>query len=263
MEYTQSFDYIPVWVLFIITAVFFSIAAEIGFRVGKRKHAHGEKEQDPQVNTILGASLGLLAFFLAFTFNMAGSRYDARKQLVLDEAIAIETTYRDAQLLPDPYRREFQGLLRQYVDVRVQIQTDKMETIRQIIVKSEELQSLLWSKIVTMTEDKNYSGTTALLVGSLNDVFKLHERRINAGLRNRIPISIFFTLYFVAFLAMAMLGYQAGLTGKRNPMTRLALILTFSIVMALITDLERPRQKIFSVSQQVMVDLKNKINRTP
>ena len=263
MEYTQFLDYIPIWVLFIVTAVVFSIAAEIGFRVGKRKHARREKEANPEVNTILGASLGLLAFFLAFTFNMAGSRYDARKQLVLDEATALEKTYLHTQLLLDPYRMEFQDLLRQYIDVRTQIQTDKMETIRQVIGKSEELHSLLWSKVVTMTKDKNYSGTTALLVGSLDNVFSLHGKRINAGLRNRIPISIFLTLYIVGFLAMAMLGYQAGLSGKRSPVTRLALILTFSIVMTLITDLERPRQEIFGVSQQTMVDLKNKISRTP
>ena len=55
---------------------------------------------------------------------------------------------------------------------------------------------------------------------------------------------------------------EAGLTGKHIPITCFALMLTFSIVMALITDLERPRQKIFSVSQQNMVDLENKISRT-
>jgi len=38
---------------------------------------------------------------------------------------------------------------------------------------------------------------------------------------------------------------------------------TFAIVLALIIDLERPRQEIFSVSQQTMVDLKDKLNRTP
>ena len=261
MTYTQSLDHIPVWGLFIVTTVVFSIAAELGFRAGRPRSARLEKEQNPQINTILGASLGLLAFFLAFTFNMAGSRYDARKQLVLDEANAIETAYLRAQLLPDPYRTEFEDLLRQYIDVRTQIQTDKMETIRKVIVKSEELHGLLWSEVVKMTEESNYSGTTALFARSLNDVFTLHQKRINAGLRNRIPMSIFLTLYFVGFLAMAMIGYQAGLIGKRIPITGFALILTFSIVMALITDLERPRQKIFSVSQQTMVDLKNKISR--
>jgi hypothetical protein len=264
MSYIQSLDNIPVWVLFIITTLVFSIAAEFGFRVGKFIHERLEREQNPMVGTILGASLGLLAFFLAFTFNMAGSRYDTRKQLVLDEANVIETTYLRAKLLPKPYRTEFQDLLSKYVDARAQLQPDSnMETVRKIIVRSEELHDQLWSKVVTLTENSNYSGITTLFIRSLNDVFDLHTKRVNAGLRNRIPISIFATLYFVAFLAMSMMGYQAGLTGRRSPIAGLVLILTFSIVLALITDLERPRQEIFNVSQQTMVDLKNKINRTP
>jgi len=138
-----------------------------------------------------------------------------------------------------------------------------MEIVKQAIVKSEELHNQLWSKVVALTDNSNYSGITTLFIRSLNDVFDLHTKRVNAGLRNRIPISIFATLYFVAFLAMSMMGYQAGLSGRRSPIAGLVLILTFAIVLALITDLERPRQEIFSVSQQTMVDLKNKLSRTP
>lgn len=87
---------------------------------------------------------------------MAGSRYDARKKLVLDEVNAVETTYLRAGLLPEPYRTEFQDLLRKYIDIRAQIDTDKMETVRQVIVKSEELHNRLWSKTVALTENSNY-----------------------------------------------------------------------------------------------------------
>jgi hypothetical protein len=263
MSYVQFLDNIPVWLLFIIITLVFSIAAELGFRGGKFIHVHLKKEQNPMVGTILGASLGLLAFFLAFTFNMAGSRYDARKKLVLDEANAIETTYLRAKLLPKPYRTEFQDLLRKYIDGRAKLQKADFEILRQVIAESEELHNLLWSKVVTLTEKSNYSVGIDLFIRSLNEVFDLHGKRVNAGLHNRIPISIFVTLYFVGSLAMAMMGYQAGLSGKRSPIASFALVLTFSIVLTLISDLERPRQEIFSVSQQTMVDLKSKINRTP
>ena len=263
MSYIQSLDNVPVWVLLIISTLLFSIAAELGFRVGKNINKRLGMEQNPVVSTVLGAALGLLAFFLAFTFSMAGSRYDTRKQLVLDEANAIETTYLRAKLLPKPYRTEFQDLLRKYVNVRAQVQTGKMEIVKQAIVKSEELQNQLWSRLITLTENSNPSVITPLYINSLNDVFDLHGKRVNAALRNRIPISIFVTLYFVAFLAMAMMGYQAGLAGKRTPIASFVLILTFAIVLALIIDLERPRQEIFSVSQQTIVDLKDKLSRTP
>jgi len=263
MSYIHPLDIIPIWALFILTAIVFYVATELGFRVGKFKHSRLEKGQKPDVSTILAASLGLLAFFLAFTFNMAGSRYDARKKLVLDEAISIEMTYLRAKLLPEPYRTDFQDLLREYIDVRAQIQTGKIETARQVIVKSEELHKLLWAKAVKLTENSNSSGINTLFIRSLNDVIALHGKRVNAGLVNRIPISIFVTLYLVAFLSMAMMGYQAGLNGKRSPVASFALIVIFSIVLTLIADLDRPSQRIFSVSQQYIVDLKNKIDRTP
>jgi len=261
--YSQTLDVIPIWLLIIAITVLFSIAVELGFRVGKFKHDRLEDAQNPQVSTILGASLGLLAFFMAFTFSMAGSRYDDRKKLVLDEVNTIETTYLRAQLLPEPYRAETRDLLRKYINLRAQLQAADWETVRKVIAESEKLHDLLWSKVVTLAENSNYSGFTGLFVGSLNDMFDLHEKRINAALRNRISLSIFLSLYLVAFLSMAMMGYQAGLGGRRAPIASFALVLTFAIVMTLITDLERPRQNIFSVSQKAMVDLQNKVGRTP
>lgn len=264
MSYIQTFDKIPIWGLFFAVILLFACASELGFRVGKFIHERLGKEQNPMVGTILGASLGLLAFFLAFTFNMAGSRYDVRKNLVLEEASAIEKTYLLATLLPKPYSNEFKELLRKYVNVRAQIQEiDSLDIVPQIINESEELHDQLWAKVIMMTERGDYPVTARLFIRSLNNIFELHNKRVNAGLYNRIPISIFVTLYFVGFLSMTMMGYQAGLSGNRSPVAGFTLIIAFSIVLTLIADLERPHKEIFSVSQQTIVDLKNKIGRLP
>jgi len=263
MLYSQPLDHIPLWVLFIGTVVLFIIAAEGGFRIGKYNSSRKEQARKSQLSTILGGSIALVAFLLAITFNMAGSRFSDRKKLVLDETIAVETAYLRAKLLPEPIRAEFQDLLRKYVNVRAQIQTVKLDTIQQVIVKSEELHDLLWSKATDLVEKKPTPVVTVLFIRSLNDVVDLHRKRMTAGLLNRISPSIFITLYFVAFLSMTLMGYQTGLTETRSLISGFALILAFSAVLMLITDLERPSQKIFSVSQQMMVDLKAKINRTP
>ena len=62
---------------------------------------------------------------------------------------------------------------------------------------------------------------------------------------------------------MAMMGYQAGLIGMRSLVANLVLVITFSAVLMLITDLERPSQKLFGVSQQSIVELRSKLGRTP
>jgi hypothetical protein len=123
LSYITFLDKIPIWFLFIIATLLFSIAAGLGFRIGKHEYdrLEKEKEQGPQVTTILGASLSLLAFFLAFTFNMAVSRYDARRSLVVEEAHTVETAFLRAELLPAPYSTELQTLLREYVTIRAQL----------------------------------------------------------------------------------------------------------------------------------------------
>jgi hypothetical protein len=65
------------------------------------------------------ATLGLLAFILAFTFGLAATRYDTKRQLLIDEANAVGTTYLRAAILPER-GEEIRALLRDYVDARIQ-----------------------------------------------------------------------------------------------------------------------------------------------
>jgi hypothetical protein len=208
----------------------------------------------------MAASLGLLAFFLAFTFGIAGSRFDDRKKLVIEEANTIGTTYLRAELLPEPHRTEIQTLLREYVEVRAGAVGGGLETIQQAIARSEELHQLLWSQTLALAEKNASPVFTGLFIQSLNAVIDFHTARVTAGLRNRIPASIWVTLYFMAFLSMAVMGYHAGLTGTRSLIANLALVFAFSAAMVLITDLERPEQKLFNVSQQAMMDLQSKLS---
>src|SRR5438552_2260367 len=76
------------------------LATEVGFRIGRWRSTGLDEPAKGQVGAIQAAELALLGLFLAFTFSMAGSRYDARKQLVIDEANAIGTAYLRASLLP-------------------------------------------------------------------------------------------------------------------------------------------------------------------
>ena len=112
-------DGLPLAALYIITAVVVLVSAEVGWRLGNYRRQLPHHEKDAPVGAIVGATLGLLAFLLAFTFGMAASRYDTRRQLVLQEANAIGTTYLRADMLPEPQRSEIRNLLREYAALRV------------------------------------------------------------------------------------------------------------------------------------------------
>jgi len=253
MQLHEPLDSISLWALFGITFVLILLAVETGFRVGRWRQRRAEHERETPVGAIVAAILGLLAFLLAFTFGMAASRFETRRELVLDEANAIGTAYLRAALVPEPQRTEIRTLLRDYVDIRlVGVEPGMVATA---LARSEELQGRLWAQAVTVAE-KNPTPITSLFIQSLNEVIDLHAKRVTLGLRNRIPMMIWAALYFTAFLAMLGVGYHEGLTSKTRSLASLVLVVTFSGVLWLLADLDRPQEGLIKVSQQAMIDLR-------
>ncbi len=84
----------------------------------------------------------------------------------------------------------------------------------------------------------------------------LHAKRVTAGLRNRIPGAIWVALFAVAVLSLAAMGYHAGLVRTSRSLAVLAVALTFSAVIGLIADLDRPQEGALKVSQQALMDLR-------
>jgi hypothetical protein len=206
---------------------------------------------------MVAATLGLLAFILAFTFGLAATRYDTRRQVLLDEANAIGTTYLRAGMLPER-REEIRTLLRDYVDTR--LETVRSGRIAEGIRQSENLQNQLWEQAVPIAEKYPNSIVVGLFIQSLNDVIDLHAKRVTAGVRNRIPVAIWAALYGVAVLGFAALGYHSGLTRSRRSPAVLAVAVTFSAVIGLIADLDRPLEGTLIVSQQALIDLRQSMN---
>jgi hypothetical protein len=98
-----------------INWLFFALmltATEIGFRLGRKLEAGTPENIKSQISTVEAAILGILALLLGFTVSMAVSRFETRKQLVLEEADAIGTSSLRAQLLPAPAGPEIESLLR-------------------------------------------------------------------------------------------------------------------------------------------------------
>jgi len=246
-------DLLPLWAILPITVLLGLVSLEVGYRIASYRLQGSEAEKESPVGGMVGATLSLLAFMLAFTFGLAGSRFEDRRQVVLSEANAIGTTYLRAAMLPEPMRTESRNLLREYVDVRLEaIQPGKVD---QAISKSEELQNRLWSQAVAAAE-RDRSPITALFVQSLNEVIDLHAKRLMASLRSRVPGEIWIVLFLLVILTMVMMGYHSGLANSKRSVAVIALVLGFSSVLFLIADLDRPGQGMLQVSQQSMIDLR-------
>jgi hypothetical protein len=207
------------------------------------------------VAAVVAATLALLGFMLAFTFSIAGSRFDARRQAVLDEANAIGTTYLRAGLLPDGRGAEVRKLLREYVDVR--LNGVKGGHIEAALHRSEELHGRIWAEAEAIGIKHPDSIVVGLFIQSLNQTIDLHETRVIAGLYSRIPLVLWGTLYLLTALSMIGVGYHAGLTSGSRSLSSLILALTFAAVMLLVADLDRPQDGMLRVSQQALIDLRS------
>jgi hypothetical protein len=232
------------------------LSVEGGYRLGKYRRSRSEEKEAP-VGAMVGATLGLLAFILAFTFGLAAARYDTRRQVLLDEANAIGTTYLRAGMLPDR-REEIRALLRDYVDTR--LEAVRSGKIAEGIRRSENLHDQLWAQAVAVGENNPTSIVVGLFIQSLNEVIDLHAKRVTAGVRNRIPGAIWVALFAVAVLSLAAMGYHAGLAGTSRSLAELAVAFTFAAVIGLIADLDRPQEGVLTVSQQALIDLRQSMH---
>jgi hypothetical protein len=254
------FQRLPLAAVFVVAVLLVLASLSGGYRLGERRlKIAGDLDLGP-IGSSVGAMLGLLAFMLAFTFGIASSRFDVRKQLLLDEVNAIGTAVLRADLLPEPHAAESKRILKAYVDNRVAL-ARQLKDIDAAIAESEALQRQLWGHVIQVARADLDSDIGALFVDAVNTVIDLHTTRITVALEYHIPLRIWVGLLSVTILAMIAVGYQFGLSGRRNVLIAIVLALAFSAVVLIIVDLDRATQGALQVSQTPMLKLQESLNQ--
>src|SRR5580704_13144792 len=134
---------------FVFAASFFAmwLAGQIGARL-RKKSLNLENDLRQDLDLVVTANLTLLALIIGFSFSMAISRYDQRKNYEEEEANAIGTEYLRAGLLPNSDAAKVRSLLQDYLGQRVLFYlTRDGEKIRQVNAKAAQLQTQLWSSV--------------------------------------------------------------------------------------------------------------------
>jgi hypothetical protein len=248
-------DVLPAVLLFAVLV----LAHEVGCRVARRRAARTGEGERSERSTLQAGMLGLLGLLLAFTYSMASQRFDARKQLVLDEANAIGTAHLRATAVPGG--EEVAALLRRYVDVRLEAAARfrDPEDFQQAIAESERLQDAMWSRAAALAR-ANPDPLRVLLLAALNEVIDLHEKRLTA-MRNRVPTVILVLLLVVSVITMASLGNAAGASGGRSLSAALTFAALVTLVIVVVVDLDRPERGLIRVSQQSLQTLRDQLHR--
>jgi hypothetical protein len=236
------------------------LAIEVGFRIGRRAGSGVAEGGGWPTGTLLGASLALLGLLLGFTFSMAVSRFDARKQLVIDESNAIGTAYLRSAMLPEPWRGKSAELLRRYVDIRVGSYEEgaEPERLREATRRGEQVQQQLWSLAVGAAEKDPHSLPVGLYVQSLNDLIDLDAKRLNA-LENTVPESVLYLVALVGVVSAAVVGYECGRANRRYVFSTMALSVLITLVVLVILDIDRPRRGLIRAGQASMLRLRESL----
>lgn len=257
--FAELLNLVPLWALFLLTMALCVAEVEVGAALARFVlRRRGEKEPDAPLGSLVGAMLGLLAFMLAFTFGLAANRFDSRRQLVLEEANSLGTTYLRAGLMPQPQQAEIRRLLREYVEVRI---GGPANDLPEVLRKSDALHDALWAQTKSLVPVDMDSELRSLFVASLNETIDLHQSRVTVGIQYRVPGIVWLAMYLLASLTMLAVGYQTGMAGARRLRGMPIVAAAFALVLALIADIDRPGEGFIGVSQQPIADVQQMMRR--
>ena len=236
--------------VFAMSFLLLSLAAAVGDIVRSKIHPLVEEERD-DFGIILSATLTLLGLLIGFSFSMAISRYDQRKNYEEAEANAIGTEYVRADLLPPGDRARVRELLRMYVDERVLFYTTRDRgRLAKINTDTAELQNELWAA-VRPAATAQPTAVVALVISGMNDVLN-SQGYTQAAWWNRIPLAAWALMAAIAICCNLLVGYGAR---RRDWHIFLILPMAVSLAFFLISDIDSPRGGAIRVAPHNLISV--------
>jgi len=236
--------------VFAMSFLLLSLAAAVGDIVRSKIHPLVEEERD-DFGIILSATLTLLGLLIGFSFSMAISRYDQRKNYEEAEANAIGTEYVRADLLPPGDRARVRELLRMYVDERVLFYTTRDRGgLAKINTDTAELQNELWATVRPAATGQP-TAVVALVISGMNDVLN-SQGYTQAAWWNRIPLAAWALMAAIAVCCNLLVGYGAR---RRDWHIFLILPIAVSLAFFLISDIDSPRGGAIRVAPHNLISV--------
>jgi hypothetical protein len=227
--------------LLVVCALFVTMVAlqQFGRSLGERHRRLGRDKGG--TSPAEGAVYGLLSLFMAFTFSGAGTRFEARRHLVVQEANAIGTAWLRLDVLPMEYQPHLRDLFRQYVDARL----DRYRLLRDwpageaSRLRALALQQEIWSAAVVGANASGKTHPFTVLLPALNEMIDITTTREEA-MHLHPPPAVFVMIGVLTLIASVFAGY--GTAGKaRSWIHAVAFAGVLSMSLFVIIDYEFPR----------------------
>jgi len=251
----QTPTFVIVAILFILMLVF----NRVGFVIHKRQIAKNPESASEGLGPVEGSLLGLLALLLSFTFGMSASRYDARKQSIVQEANDIGTAILRADLFPDSIRTILHTDFKDYVNGRIAYYNSGADADSNTIAlkNSAKYSDKIWATVVQQSHDKENTLRSQQMIPALNSMID-SVSKVEAARNATVPDSIFWFLFLLIITASLIVGYSSN-SKKINHVIVSGFALMTVLTVFLIMDLDRPRRGIINTeaSRQNIIALED------
>lgn len=240
------------------------LALTIGSALGQRAFRKGRGQVVGHLDTM---ATGLLGLLLAFNFNIAQNRFDARQALLVREADAIGTAYLRCSVLRADDRPKCREMFRRYVVQRMAayeaFADDEEKPLLDALREGEHIQRDLWG-LVSRAVRAEPTPATALLMDALNAVIDVDADR-RASVRIVVPRAVSFAIVFACLSWALLLGYSAGKRQARPRAAWVVVALLISVIFGVALDFDRPKSGFITTAQaeKAMENLRQSMDTPP
>jgi hypothetical protein len=217
-------------------------ANESGFHIGRwRGRQRPAHDRDlAGIGTITAGMLGLLAFTLGLTINIAQARFETRRNLVVQEANAISTAWMRSKLVAGDEGPTITALIEAFARVELAyVSADSFDVETELLARTTSLQAQIWQVAQAVVQREPSTMTAALITAVLNVFDAAVAERF--AFQSRVPADLSYMLLAGSLLAIGAMGYHLGSSGSRQVVLTALLLVMWAGGMVLIADLERPR----------------------
>jgi len=226
----------------IVLFVLIMLSFELGQMIGERWRAKHHDTEIKGVGALEAAVFGLLSLLIAFTFSGAVTRFEQRRDLTRQEAIAVSAAKSQIALLPAQSQSEMRTLLKNYVNVRLKLYNGLSDVglAKTTLDQSHQIQrALRYAAIEAVRQSDEVELAMPILV-KLDEIDAIQMTQDMARTLHP-PYVIYAMLALLAIVCSLMSGFSIEQIKSRGLLHVLAFAFSTTLTFAVTVDLEAPR----------------------
>ena len=255
---TNNFSEVSIYVLSVIIFTLILLFNWLGFKSKKWQIEKYPGKVSSDLGSVEGSMLGAMALLLGFTFSIAISKFESRRQITVDEANEISTALLRCDMYPDSVRNPLRADFKEYIETRIAYYAvgGDEEKIRQELEKAAVISDRIWKRVALQAQNRENVAITAQMIPAVNDMIDIVTTR-DASRISRVPKPVLLVLLALVLISAFILGSDYN-GKKRNGILIFSYALAMTLTLNLITELDRPREGLINLDaiEKKMTDLR-------